>query len=122
MVKRRFPIPRLRIVFGKNAAFGPGKAELLQAIDEFGSIAAAGRKLHMSYRRAWLLTADLNKLFREPLIATKKGGKYGGGAHLTIVGKDVLKGYNRMENIAYNSMHTELEALHKLRSKQKRNF
>ena len=47
--------PRLRILLGSEIAIGPGKADLLEAIQETGSISAAGRKLNMSYRRAWLL-------------------------------------------------------------------
>ena len=47
--------PRIRILLGSSIAIGPGKAALLAAIGEMGSIAAAGRRMGMSYRRAWLL-------------------------------------------------------------------
>jgi molybdate transport system regulatory protein len=43
--------PRIRILLGSSIAIGPGKAALLQAISETGSIAAAGRRMGMSYRR-----------------------------------------------------------------------
>jgi molybdate transport system regulatory protein len=48
--------PRIRILLGSSIAIGPGKAALLEAIGETGSIAAAGRHMGMSYaqnRRAW---------------------------------------------------------------------
>ena len=47
--------PRIRILLGSSIAIGPGKAALLEAIGETGSIAAAGRRMGMSYRRAWVL-------------------------------------------------------------------
>jgi molybdate transport system regulatory protein len=47
--------PRIRILLGSSIAIGPGKAALLEAIGETGSIAAAGRRMGMNYRRAWLL-------------------------------------------------------------------
>ncbi len=105
------PIPRLRVVFDTGAALGPGKADLLQGIVETGSIAAAGRKLGMSYRRAWSLVDELNHLFREPLVLAEKGGSRGGGARLTETGEAVLAHYRNMEDIAGRSMRRDLDAL-----------
>lgn len=65
--------PRIRILLGSSIAIGPGKAALLEAIGETGSIAAAGRRMGMSYRRAWLLAKTMNACFREPLIEATKG-------------------------------------------------
>ena len=48
-------VPRLRVLLGNSIAIGPGKAELLRLIEQTGSIAAAARKMGMSYRRAWNL-------------------------------------------------------------------
>ena len=65
--------PRIRILLGSSIAIGPGKAALLEAIGETGSIAAAGRRMGMSYRRAWVLTKTMNACFQEPLIEAAKG-------------------------------------------------
>lgn len=92
--------PRLRILFGAAIAMGPGKADLLAAIAETGSISAAGRRLGMSYRRAWLLVETMNHCFRTPLVAAVKGGRSGGGAQLTPAGADVLARYRAMETRA----------------------
>ncbi len=70
----------LRVVLGGEVAMGPGKAELLDGIAETGSIAAAGRRMGMSYRRAWLLVEELNATFAGPLVDAAKGGAGGGGA------------------------------------------
>jgi molybdate transport system regulatory protein len=84
---------QLRLMLGDEIAFGPGKADLLDAIHETGSISAAGKKMGMSYRRAWLLADTMNRCFQQPLIDTVKGGSYGGGTKLTELGKEVLRQY-----------------------------
>ena len=66
--------PRLRVTLRKGVAFGPGKADLLQGIRDTGSIAAAGRRMKMSYTRAWGLVTEMNAEFRAPLVASAKGG------------------------------------------------
>ncbi len=89
--------PRIRVQLGAAFAIGPGKADLLQAIAETGSISGAARRLNMSYRRAWLLIDTMNRCFREPVVDTATGGKGGGGAQITLFGKAVLKCYRAME-------------------------
>jgi len=89
--------PRIRILFGSAFAIGPGKADLLQAIEQTGSISAAARSLGMSYRRAWLLLDTMNQCFRKPVVYTATGGKGGGGAQITPFGKTVLRAYRAME-------------------------
>jgi molybdate transport system regulatory protein len=93
------PSLRIRIVFGTEAMLGPGKADLLERIRDSGSIAAAGRSMGMSYKRAWLLVEELNAAFREPLVASSRGGPQGGGAQLTAAGAEVLAQYRKLEEI-----------------------
>ncbi len=102
---------RLRIVLGKDIAIGPGKADLLEGIRESGSIAAAGRRLGMSYKRAWLLVESMNRCFKKPLVAAAKGGRAGGGARLTAMGEDVLQRYRRMQAAAETAIAREVKAL-----------
>jgi len=90
------PALRIRIVFGPNGVFGPGKADLLESIADSGSISAAARAMRMSYKRAWQLVDELNGLFDAPLVAASTGGSGGGGASLTKRGRDVLVRYRRM--------------------------
>lgn len=87
------PRLRIRIVFGQTEMIGPGKAELLERIDRCGSIAAAGREMGMSYKRAWELVGTLNAMFRAPLVDSTRGGPGGGGAVLTPAGREVLALY-----------------------------
>ena len=89
----RSSTPRVRILAGSAIAIGPGKADLLEAIAETGSISAAARRMRMSYRRAWLLVHTMNDCFSSPLVEAEKGGAAGGGARLTPTGRKVLAKY-----------------------------
>ena len=100
--------PQIRILFRKAIAMGPGKADLLRAIAETGSISAAARQMEMSYRRAWLLVDTMNQAFKSPVVVTLTGGKAGGGAAVTAFGKEVLRRYNAMELKARASVVNEL--------------
>ena len=104
----------LRVALRADTLLGPGKAALLQGIRETGSIAAAGRRMGMSYKRAWYLIDTLNGSFREPVVEASKGGKAGGGARLTKTGEAVLDGYRRMEATARDALAAELARLGKL--------
>lgn len=88
---------------------GPGKAELLDGIAATGSIAAAGRRMGMSYKRAWSLVESMNTMFTEPVVDTAKGGAGGGGAALTPLGARMLAAYRRLEAAAADSGQAELE-------------
>ncbi|NKE43757.1 LysR family transcriptional regulator [Roseomonas frigidaquae] len=88
---------RIRVLLAKDMPFGPGKADLLEAIRETGSIAAAGRRLGMSYQRAWDLASAMNTHFRAPVLAPAKGGARGGGSALTPFGEEVLAAYREIE-------------------------
>jgi molybdate transport system regulatory protein len=90
----------IKIYFDPENFMGPGKAELLQRIAEEGSIAAAGRAMGMSYKRAWMLIESLNEMFREPLVTRNRGGSDGGGASLTDTGRKVLALYRDIESVA----------------------
>lgn len=104
---------KLRILFDA-AMIGPGKAELLQRIRETGSIAAAGRDMGMSYKRAWMLVEEMNAAFRAPLVLSARGGAGGGGAQLTPEGAEVARLYHEIVARAFAAAAPqigELEAM-----------
>lgn len=101
----------LRIDLDSGARLGPGKAELLALIVEHGSIRAAGAAMGMSYRRAWLLADEINRMFREPSIVTRHGGKSGGGAGLTAFGEQLLATCRRMEAESRRALEADLDWL-----------
>jgi molybdate transport system regulatory protein len=87
----------VRLRFTEDARLGPGKIALLEAIARTGSIAAAGRDMGMSYRRAWLLIDSLNRMFDEPVVVASPGGANGGGATLSPLGRELVAAYRAME-------------------------
>jgi len=97
-MKRRAPLPPVlvRVNLGV-AAFGPGKADLLEKIAETGSISGAARQMRMSYKRAWQLVDEMNRMFTGPLIEAAPGGARGGGATLTPLGARIAAAYRGIQ-------------------------
>ncbi len=105
------PALSVRIDLDSGARIGPGKVALLKAVGETGSISAAGRALGMSYRRAWRLIEELNASFDKPLVTSKTGGRSGGGAALTTLGKAVIAQYTAIEKKTHKAAARHLAAL-----------
>lgn len=89
--------PRFRVLRGSDIALGPGKVDLLDAIEETGTLAGAAQRLGMSYMRAWKLVQAMNRCFREPLVETVRGGSGHGHASLSATGRAVRDLYRKME-------------------------
>ncbi|WP_148861285.1 winged helix-turn-helix domain-containing protein [Marinobacter fonticola] len=89
---------QLRLVSGKDVVIGPGKADLLEAIDRTGSISSASRAMGLSYKKAWQLIATMNQHFAEPIVTTSSGGNQHGGAELTTRGKTLLEQYRALQS------------------------
>jgi len=106
---------KLRVVLAPGVFLGPGKADILQGIAETGSISAAGRRMGMSYKRAWQLVETLNGYFKSPLVTAATGGKSGGGASLTKLGDEVLKRYRAMDAATAKACAADVKALQKQR-------
>lgn len=103
----------IRIDFDGGRHLGHGKIRLLELIDEHGSISSAARAMGMSYRRAWLLADEANRMFAQPLFATRLGGRGGGQAQLTEFGRKVIDLYRVMQSqteARFNSDIATLEA------------
>ncbi|WP_275288689.1 winged helix-turn-helix domain-containing protein [Halomonas elongata] len=99
MTRTRHEIPslQLRLVADKDVVIGPGKADLLDAIERTGSISSASRELGMSYKKAWQLVATMNRHLPEPVLDTASGGQQRGGARLTTTGHELLTRYRALQ-------------------------
>jgi molybdate transport system regulatory protein len=86
---------KAQILVDGEIALGPGKADLLHAIEAHGSISAAARAMGLSYRRAWLMVDAMNRLFADPLVETVRGGP--GGASLSVAGTAVLADFRALQ-------------------------
>jgi molybdate transport system regulatory protein len=109
------PRPRLslRVTVGADR-IGPGKADLLERIAATGSIAAAGREMGMSYKRAWQLVETMNAMFAAPVVTSTRGGRKGGGAVVTETGQAVLAAYRTLEEEAARAGQPQLDRLEAL--------
>jgi molybdate transport system regulatory protein len=104
-------LTHLRVTFTKDFQLGPGRADLLEGIAETGSIAAAGKRMKMSYKRAWSLVQLLNEGFGAPLVEASRGGAGQGGAHLTEAGQFVLERYRAMQAATRAAIAADVAAI-----------
>lgn len=77
--------------------FGTGKALILKAIRDTGSINRAAKTMNMSFRHAWSYIRSAEKRLGTPLLIKVKGGKAGGGAVLTDYAKELLTKFEKLE-------------------------
>ena len=108
---RSLPSLSIRIDIDAGRRIGPGKIALLENIDSSGSISAAGRAMEMSYKRAWDLVDEINRICGHAVVEPQAGGKNGGGAMLTPFGEKLVARYRKIERDAARAVHKELEAL-----------
>ncbi|MBN9305777.1 MAG: ModE family transcriptional regulator [Devosia sp. 67-54] len=106
-------LTHLRVTFTDDFYVGPGRADLLEGIAETGSIAAAGKRMGMSYKRAWGLVQALNAGWGRPLVETSRGGAGQGGASLSADGQFVLERYRAMQQAARRAIAPDVAAVGK---------
>ena len=88
--------------------FGPGRARVLRAVEEAGSINGAAKALEMSYRHVWSQVRTAEQRLGKPLLIKKAGGAHGGGATLTPYAQDLLVAYEKL----YRNVHSYTERQH----------
>jgi molybdate transport repressor ModE-like protein len=87
----------------------PRLIDLLLAVHETGSLAAASRSANLSYRYAWGILRQAQALFGQPLLRSTRGR----GARLTALGERLVWADNRIAarlSPMLDSLATELEA------------
>lgn len=89
----------LRIV-RDGKLFGPGVAQLLEGVAQFGSLRRSAARMEMSYNKAWSVLHDCEEQLGFALLERRIGGA-GGGAALTEKGKELLTRYRVFEREAH---------------------
>jgi molybdate transport system regulatory protein len=105
------PITECLYRSGYRRSHRPGKIQLLENIRFCGSISAAGRAMNMSYKRAWDLVDEINRICRRAPVERQVGGINGGGAILTPFGLSLIARYRKIERSVESAAHKELLAL-----------
>jgi molybdate transport system regulatory protein len=72
------------------------RIEILRGIAAVGSISAAARRAGISYKAGWQALETLSNLAGMPLVEKAVGGSGGGGAVLTLAGRQVLEAADRL--------------------------
>lgn len=85
---------KVQLIGDKQAFFGPGVVELLEGIEETGSMQKAAEKMSLSYSKAWKMTKTAEQELGFALTCGSSGGTNGGGSLVTENGKDVMQRYS----------------------------
>ena len=72
---------------------GPGRVDLLELVQEHGSLRQAALQMKMSYRQAWDLIRQMNERLGAEVITSTRGGKGGGSAIVTETGLKAIENY-----------------------------
>lgn len=89
---------KLWVVNGEGKVIGPGRVELLERIQQSGSIRQAALQMSMSYRQAWQLIDHMNTQLKAPVVISHRGGKGGGNAEVTALGQKVIDQFNLLNH------------------------
>lgn len=109
--KTNFRVSGSLWIEGEDERFlGPGRIELLERIDDTGSINQAAKQMGMSYKKAWEMVNSLNSQVDIPLVVKQAGGEKGGGAIITQDAKELI--------LYYHLLRKRFEAFLKTESKQ----
>ena len=119
------PKPTFKLWFETREGyiFGQGTFELLQKVQELGSLSAAAKALGMSYRYAWGVIKETEEQTGKPLLKTYRGGRSKGGATLTQAGREIIRDFSRMrkviesacmDDIGWEGLFTKISARNKI--------
>lgn len=81
----------------KDLLFGKGKTEILELIEQEGSISKAAEKLGMNYKKAWTHIKILQQNIDDELVILRKGGGGKGGTKLTPRAQELIKAYRQLQ-------------------------
>ncbi|MCF6307798.1 MAG: LysR family transcriptional regulator [Flavobacteriaceae bacterium] len=105
---------RIWIEADNKVLIGEGRVRLLKAIEETGSLSKAARSIQISYKKAWTMLDAVNKSAKKPVTESSTGGKGGGGAVLTIYGKELIKAFEEINKNCWEYLDTQIEKINEL--------
>lgn len=96
---------RLYLNADGQRVLGNGGAQILEAVDNYGSITEAAMELEMSYKFVWDYLVRMRRRLHQAVVVTRRGGartgkkKGGGGTALTPVAKALLKEFRETQRL-----------------------
>lgn len=102
---------RIWFFINNDKLLGKGRIELLERIQETGSIAQAARAMKMSYRQAWQMVKEMNERAGSLLVEKQLGGKSGGGSLVTVKGVELIVAFHSMVQRVEEFLEKEAEKL-----------
>jgi molybdate transport system regulatory protein len=103
---------QLRLTFysGKSqgeGSFGKGVATLIRGVEDYGSLNASAKKIHMAYSKAWRIVKETEAGFGFDLI-DRDGAR---GSTLTAEGRKLLAAYETLEAEGNEFLQNRFEEL-----------
>ena len=92
------PKVKVWVTFGDRLKFGDGRADLLELIEDRGSLRAAAQVSGMSYRNAWGYLRELESVAGFKFVERVKGGGPRSGMRLTKAGKNFVARYRKFRS------------------------
>ncbi len=90
--------PLVKLQIAREEIFlGPGCRDLLQCIQEQGSVRLGSQKMGLSYSKAWRILNTLESEAGFEVLCRKQGGKSGGETVLTKEGQALLSRFEAYE-------------------------
>ena len=104
----------LFLIDERNRSFTVQQIQLLQSIEQCGSITKAAKNVGISYKTAWDRINMMNNLSDKPLVSRSAGGYGGGGTTLTGLGKDLLRGFSELQEEHHSFISKIGKSLHSI--------
>ena len=90
--------PRCKIWFEQDnkVVLSDWRIELLERIEETGSLAKAAKRLNVPYRTAWYKLKEIEERLGIKILLTRSGGTAGGGSQLTTESRQIIRRFRRV--------------------------
>lgn len=87
------------------------RIDLLMAVDELGSLAAAAERFDVAYRVAWGKIKEIEARLGYALLEGHSGGAGGGGTSLTPAARELIARYNRFRDGLHEMIERRFNAV-----------
>lgn len=81
----------------ENLVFGGGKTQILELIDETGSIMEASKRAGMNYKKTWSHIKILQEYIDDELVIVSRG-RNSGGTVLTPKAKELVEKFKKLKS------------------------